>query len=113
MEYLHYSDDAKIDAYYDLLLLLPCFHPVHPHTSYDHKPPYAEVESVMDSMVAYKSDMDEKGQTSALRKPLVNGSKWKLKSTKEYNKRRIGNAQKLGDESKMPVLKTGKRKSMC
>ncbi|GJZ42752.1 hypothetical protein Tco_0590007, partial [Tanacetum coccineum] len=85
LEYLHYSDDAKIDAYYDLPPLLPCFQHVQPHTNYDHKPPYVNLDSILDSMVNYESDRDKKDKISALRKPLVNGSKWKLKSTREYN----------------------------
>nr|GEZ06811.1 hypothetical protein [Tanacetum cinerariifolium] len=62
LEYPHYSDDAKIDAYYDLPPLLPFFQPVQPYTNYDHKPPYADIKSVMDSMATYESDRDKKGQ---------------------------------------------------
>ncbi|GKA15308.1 hypothetical protein Tco_0695055, partial [Tanacetum coccineum] len=112
LEYLHYSDDAKIDVYYDLPPLLPCFQHVQPHTNYDHKPPYVNLDSVSDSMANYELDRDKKDRISALRKPLVNGSKWKSKSTREYNKRNIRNARKQGDESKLSVLKIGKHKSM-
>ncbi|GKA30493.1 retrovirus-related pol polyprotein from transposon TNT 1-94 [Tanacetum coccineum] len=64
LEYPHYSYDAKIDTYYDLPPLLPCFQPVQPHTNYDHKPPYADVKSVMDSMVTYESEGEKKDMTN-------------------------------------------------
>ncbi|GKE81230.1 hypothetical protein Tco_1551230 [Tanacetum coccineum] len=38
LDYLHDSDDAKIDAYYDLPLLLHCFKYVQPHTEYRYEP---------------------------------------------------------------------------
>ncbi|GKB66708.1 hypothetical protein Tco_0928120 [Tanacetum coccineum] len=59
LEYPHYSYDAKIDTYYDLPHLLPCFQPVQLHTNYDHKPPYADVKSVTDSMVTYESEREK------------------------------------------------------
>nr|GEW41536.1 hypothetical protein [Tanacetum cinerariifolium] len=31
-DYLYYTDDAKIDAYYDLPTLVPCFKPIQPYT---------------------------------------------------------------------------------
>ncbi|GJW09475.1 hypothetical protein Tco_1575302 [Tanacetum coccineum] len=34
LDYPHHTDDSKIDAYYDLPSLLPCFKPVQPHTEY-------------------------------------------------------------------------------
>nr|GEU35589.1 retrotransposon protein [Tanacetum cinerariifolium] len=48
---------------------------------------------VSDSMTTYEPDRDKKDKVSALGKPLVNGSKWKSKSTREYNKRRTENEQ--------------------
>ncbi|GJT05308.1 putative ribonuclease H-like domain-containing protein [Tanacetum coccineum] len=83
LEYPHYSYDAKIDTYYDLPPLLLCFQPVQPHTNYDHKPPYADVKSVMDSMVTYESEGEKKDMTSTLRKLLMNGSKRKSKNLRE------------------------------
>ncbi|GJT01041.1 reverse transcriptase domain-containing protein [Tanacetum coccineum] len=50
LDYPHYSYDAKIDTYYDLPPLLPCFQPIQPHINYDHKPPYMGVKSIMDNM---------------------------------------------------------------
>ncbi|GJU80463.1 hypothetical protein Tco_1282828 [Tanacetum coccineum] len=36
--YAHHSDDSKINAYYELPLLLPCFKPVQPHTKDRYEP---------------------------------------------------------------------------
>ncbi|GKA66856.1 hypothetical protein Tco_0766664, partial [Tanacetum coccineum] len=36
--YAHHSDDSKINAYYDLSPLLPCFKPVQPHTEDRYEP---------------------------------------------------------------------------
>nr|GEV52995.1 hypothetical protein [Tanacetum cinerariifolium] len=44
LDYLHYSDDAKIDAYYDLPPLLPCFKHVQPYFDYWCKSPYESLE---------------------------------------------------------------------
>ncbi|GJZ49043.1 hypothetical protein Tco_0603233 [Tanacetum coccineum] len=44
LDYLHYSNDAKIDAYYDLPPLLPCFKHVQPYFDYWCKSPYESLE---------------------------------------------------------------------
>ncbi|GJR97336.1 phospholipase-like protein [Tanacetum coccineum] len=44
LDYQHNSDDAKIDAYYDLPLLLPCLKYVQPYTNYWCKSPYESLE---------------------------------------------------------------------
>ncbi|GJU27061.1 hypothetical protein Tco_1165682 [Tanacetum coccineum] len=59
LDYPHYSYDAKIDTYYDLPP--PVFPTCSTHTNYDHKPHYADVKSVTDSMVSYESEGDKKG----------------------------------------------------
>ncbi|GJU84504.1 hypothetical protein Tco_1292050 [Tanacetum coccineum] len=79
LEYPHYSDDTKIYAYYDLPPLLPCYQHVQPHINYDHKPPYvlrvSRIAWLLTNQIGTKKD-----KISALRKPLVNGSKWKSKT---------------------------------
>ncbi|GKG20968.1 hypothetical protein Tco_0380769 [Tanacetum coccineum] len=57
LDYPHYSDDAKIDAYYDLSPLFPCFQPVQPHTNHGHKSPYVDIKGDMDNIAGYKSDV--------------------------------------------------------
>ncbi|GJT01038.1 putative reverse transcriptase domain-containing protein [Tanacetum coccineum] len=89
LDYPHYFYDAKIETYYDLSTLLPCFQPVQPHINYDHKPPYVGVKSITDNMVTYESEGDKKGHDDrTLKKMLMNGSKRKSKNLKECNKRK-------------------------
>ncbi|GJU08687.1 hypothetical protein Tco_1125117 [Tanacetum coccineum] len=51
-DYPHYANDAKIDAYYDLPPLLPCFKPIQPYTA--HKSESSKVELVEE--ISYMSD---------------------------------------------------------
>ncbi|GJS12505.1 hypothetical protein Tco_0406977 [Tanacetum coccineum] len=88
LEYPHYSDDAKIDAYYDLPTLLPCFQHVQPHTNYDQKPPFADVKSVTDSMATYESDRDYKGQDKCAKETVSEWFKTEIKKHKRIQQKK-------------------------
>ncbi|GJW66811.1 hypothetical protein Tco_0121235 [Tanacetum coccineum] len=51
MEYPYYSDDAKIDLYYELPPLLPCFQPVQPRAKSGYESPYEDIRGDTDSRV--------------------------------------------------------------
>ncbi|GJZ09758.1 putative reverse transcriptase domain-containing protein [Tanacetum coccineum] len=52
LDYPYYIDDAKIDAYYDLPPLLPCFKPIQPYTQHKNESYKAE----LDEEINYMSD---------------------------------------------------------
>ncbi|GJX77203.1 phospholipase-like protein [Tanacetum coccineum] len=66
MEYPYYSDNSKIDLYYVLPPLLPCFQPTQTHTNYGHEYTYKDFREDMGSVDECESDMEEQeleGQT--------------------------------------------------
>nr|GFC54773.1 hypothetical protein [Tanacetum cinerariifolium] len=61
VDYPHYSNNAKIDLYYALPPLLPCFQPAQPHTNYGYESLYEDIKGDMDSIPEYESNMGEQG----------------------------------------------------
>ncbi|GKC37208.1 hypothetical protein Tco_1049592 [Tanacetum coccineum] len=51
-DYPYYVDDAKIDAYYDLPPLLPCFKPIQPYTKHNNESSKEELKEE----ISYMSD---------------------------------------------------------
>nr|GEU34790.1 hypothetical protein [Tanacetum cinerariifolium] len=84
MDYPHYSYDAKTDTYYDLPSLLLCFQPVQPH----HKPHYADVKSVTDSMVTYESEGDKKGHDKYAKENVNEWFKMKIETFKRMQQKK-------------------------
>ncbi|GKA39608.1 hypothetical protein Tco_0732159 [Tanacetum coccineum] len=58
-EYMYYSDDAKIDLYYELPLLLPYFQPIQPRAKSGYESPYVDIVGVTDSIAEYESEEGE------------------------------------------------------
>ncbi|GKD47794.1 hypothetical protein Tco_1276770 [Tanacetum coccineum] len=79
----HYFDDAKIDAYYDLPPLLPCFQPVQPCTNSGYESPYEDIGGDTDSIAEYESEEGEQELNEHIDQPLMNGSKQKSKRIRE------------------------------
>ncbi|GJX79933.1 hypothetical protein Tco_0328082 [Tanacetum coccineum] len=75
----HYFNDAKIDAYYDLPPLLPCFQPVQPRTNSGYESPYEDIGGDTDSIAEYESEEGEQELNEHTDQPLMNGSKQKSK----------------------------------
>ncbi|GJU50122.1 hypothetical protein Tco_1219677 [Tanacetum coccineum] len=48
LDYSHHSDDSRINAYYDLSSLLPCFKPVQPQTEYRYGPFKEDIDYISD-----------------------------------------------------------------
>ncbi|GJV03019.1 phospholipase-like protein [Tanacetum coccineum] len=48
LDYLHHSNDSKINAYYDLPPLLLCFNPVQPHTKDRYEPLEEDIDYILD-----------------------------------------------------------------
>ncbi|GJU77106.1 hypothetical protein Tco_1274176 [Tanacetum coccineum] len=59
MEYPYYSDNSKIDLYYVLPPLLPCFQPTQTHTNYGHEYTYKDFREDMGRVDECESDMEE------------------------------------------------------
>nr|GEU36008.1 hypothetical protein [Tanacetum cinerariifolium] len=65
LDYLHHSDDSKINAYYDLPSLLPCFKHVQPHTKYrminhmDGNKPFTPKPQPEDGELSSDKDLDD------------------------------------------------------
>nr|GEV05020.1 hypothetical protein [Tanacetum cinerariifolium] len=74
LEYPHYSYNAKIDTYYDLPPLLPCFQPVQPHTIYDHKPIYVDVKVSWIAWLPMNQKGTKKDMTRSYTLPCTIGS---------------------------------------
>ncbi|GKC89955.1 hypothetical protein Tco_1150604, partial [Tanacetum coccineum] len=66
MQYPYYSNNVKINLYYALPPLLPCFQPTQTHTNYGHEYTYKDFGEDMVSIEEFESDMEEhelEGQT--------------------------------------------------
>ncbi|GKA58271.1 hypothetical protein Tco_0757459, partial [Tanacetum coccineum] len=59
-EYLYYSDNVKIDLYYKLPPLFPCFQPVQPRAKFGYESPYVDIVGDMDSIAEYASEEGER-----------------------------------------------------
>ncbi|GJV19139.1 hypothetical protein Tco_1368159 [Tanacetum coccineum] len=59
-EYLYYSDEAKIDLYYELPLLLPYFQPIQPRAKSGYESPYVDIVGDTDSIAEYESEEAER-----------------------------------------------------
>ncbi|GJY53033.1 phospholipase-like protein [Tanacetum coccineum] len=102
LEYPHYSNNAKIDAYYDLPPLLPCFQPIHPHTHYGHNPPCTDVESVRG---AYESEMDKKGQDTCAKETISEWFKMEIEKYKRIQQKKDRECTKIRRRVQADCLK--------
>ncbi|GKB14185.1 hypothetical protein Tco_0848108 [Tanacetum coccineum] len=59
LDYPHYSDDAKIDAYYDLPPLLPCFKLVQPYAEYRCESSYESLKEDTNYMLNYEQGIND------------------------------------------------------
>ncbi|GJX86929.1 hypothetical protein Tco_0337703 [Tanacetum coccineum] len=60
-DYPYYTNDAKIDAYYDLPPLLPCFKPIQPYTKRKNESYKTELDEEINYMSDGESVMSEQG----------------------------------------------------
>ncbi|GKA33625.1 hypothetical protein Tco_0720054 [Tanacetum coccineum] len=60
-DYPYYTDDAKINAYYDLPHLLPCFKPIQPYTQHKNESYKAELDEEINYMSDGESVMSDQG----------------------------------------------------
>ncbi|GKB63755.1 hypothetical protein Tco_0919941, partial [Tanacetum coccineum] len=61
LNYLYYTDDAKIDAYYDLPPLLPCFKPIQPYTQRKNESYKAKLDEEINYIPDEESMMSDQG----------------------------------------------------
>ncbi|GJR91338.1 hypothetical protein Tco_0215349 [Tanacetum coccineum] len=61
LDYPYYTNDAKIDAYYDLPPLLPCFKPIQPYTKRKNESYKTELNEEINYMSDRESVMSEQG----------------------------------------------------
>ncbi|GJU62907.1 RNA-directed DNA polymerase, eukaryota, reverse transcriptase zinc-binding domain protein [Tanacetum coccineum] len=61
LDYLYYTDNAKIDAYYDLPPLLPCFKHIQPYTQCKNKSYNAELDEEINYISYGESVMSKQG----------------------------------------------------
>ncbi|GJV66287.1 hypothetical protein Tco_1477115 [Tanacetum coccineum] len=61
LNYPYYTDDAKIDAYYDLPPLLPCFKPIQPYTQRKNESYKAELDEEINYISDEESVMSDQG----------------------------------------------------
>nr|GEZ34880.1 hypothetical protein [Tanacetum cinerariifolium] len=57
--YDHHSENSKINAYYDLSMLLPCFKHVQPHTKEDDDKPFTPKPQPEGKELSSNEDLDE------------------------------------------------------
>nr|GFA17735.1 hypothetical protein [Tanacetum cinerariifolium] len=68
-EYPYYIDDAKIETYYDLPPLLPCFTPIQPYTQCKNESYKIKLDEENNYMSDEESVMSEQGTTDNTNAP--------------------------------------------